>query len=275
MSKKLTIITINYNNLEGLKRTLDSVVNQTWQDFEYIIIDGGSTDGSAVYIENQRVHIDYWVSEPDEGIYHAMNKGIKSATGDFIILMNSGDVFYNDTIIEALSSELKNTDAILYGDVVLRNEKKNTERIQKHPEKLNFSYFYNQTICQQACLIKRSLFDTVFYFNENYKISSDWEFLIYAIYIEKVKTRKIDLLISIYDTSGISGNPDFRQIATKERQQTINKYFLLYKEDYDLLCSYSSYRFGQLKQIEKSVFFRKLVSIIFKFIIVMLPKKGI
>ena len=271
----ISVITINYNNFSGLEKTFLSVFSQTKKDFEYIIIDGGSTDGSAAYIENQRGHIDYWVSEPDKGIYNAMNKGIKAATGDFIILMNSGDVFYDDTIIEALSSELKTTDAIVYGDVVLRNEKKDTERIQKHPEKLNFSYFYNQTICQQACFIKRSLFDTIFYFNENYKITSDWEFLIYAIYIEKVQTRKIDLLISIYDTSGISGNPDFRQIATKEREQTINKYFLLYKEDYDLLCSYSSYRFGQLKQIEKSVFFRKLVSIIFKFITVMLPKKGI
>lgn len=271
----ISVITINYNNFSGLEKTFLSVFSQTKKDFEYIIIDGGSTDGSAAYIENQRGHIDYWVSEPDKGIYNAMNKGIKAATGDFIILMNSGDVFYDDTIIEALSSELKTTDAIVYGDVVLRNEKKDTERIQKHPEKLNFSYFYNQTICQQACFIKRSLFDTIFYFNENYKITSDWEFLIYAIYIDKVQTRKIDLLISIYDTSGISGNPDFRQIATKEREQTINKYFLLYKEDYDLLCSYSSYRFGQLKQIEKSVFFRKLVSIIFKFITVMLPKKGI
>lgn len=271
----ISVITINYNNFSGLEKTFLSVFSQTKKDFEYIIIDGGSTDGSAAYIENQRGHIDYWVSEPDKGIYNAMNKGIKAATGDFIILMNSGDVFYDDTIIEALSSELKTTDAIVYGDVVLRNEKKDTERIQKHPEKLNFSYFYNQTICQQACFIKRSLFDTIFYFNENYKITSDWEFLIYAIYIEKVQTRKIDVLISIYDTSGISGNPDFRQIATKEREQTINKYFPLYKEDYDLLCSYSSYRFGQLKQIEKSVFFRKLTSIIFKFITVMLPKKGI
>ena len=272
---KLSIITINYNNLEGLKRTVESVVNQTWQDYEYIIIDGGSTDGSKEIISDYQKRITYWVSEKDNGIYHAMNKGINKSTGDFLIFMNSGDVFYNDTIIDVLVSELKTTDAIVYGDAVLRNEKKDTERIQKHPEKLNFSYFYKQTICQQACFIKRSLFDTIFYFNENYKITSDWEFLIYAIYIEKVQTRKIDLLISIYDTSGISGNPDFRQIATKEREQTINKYFLLYKEDYDLLCSYSSYRFGQLKQIEKSVFFRKIISIIFKFITVMLPKKGI
>lgn len=271
---KITVITINHNNKSGLENTFLSVFNQSNKDFEYIIIDGGSSDGSKKIIEDYQNEIAYWVSEKDNGIYHAMNKGIKEATGDFLIFMNSGDVFYNETIIDALVNQLKDTDEILYGDVLLRNEKMNTERIQKHPEKLNFSYFYNQTICQQACFIKRSLFDTVFYFNENYKISSDWEFLIYAIYIAKVKVRKIDLLISIYDTSGISGNPDFRQIASKEREQTINKYFPLYKEDYDLSLSYSSYRFGQLREIENSVFFRKLVSIIFRFILVMLPNKG-
>jgi glycosyltransferase involved in cell wall biosynthesis len=73
---KLSIITINYNNLDGLKRTFESVVNQTWQEFEYIIIDGGSTDGSAEFIESQAGNIDYWVSEPDRGIYNAMNKRI-------------------------------------------------------------------------------------------------------------------------------------------------------------------------------------------------------
>ena len=77
---KLTIITINFNNLEGLKRTIESVVNQTWQEFEYIVIDGGSTDESAQYIEIQSANIDYWVSEPDAGIYNAMNKGIAKAS---------------------------------------------------------------------------------------------------------------------------------------------------------------------------------------------------
>jgi glycosyltransferase involved in cell wall biosynthesis len=270
---KLAIITINYNNLEGLKRTVESVVNQTWKDFEYIVIDGGSSDGSKKIIEDYQNEIAYWVSEKDNGIYHAMNKGIKEATGEFVVFMNSGDVFYNETVIDSLVSQLKSTDEIIYGDVLLRNKKTNTERIQKHPEKLIFSYFYNQTLCQQACLIKRSLFDSIFYFNENYKISSDWEFLIYAIYIEKVHTRKIDLLISIYDTTGVSGNPDFRKIAAKERDQTINTYFPLFKDDYEVLFSHSSYRFGQLKEIEKSIFFRKLVSIIFRFLLVMLPNK--
>jgi glycosyltransferase involved in cell wall biosynthesis len=88
---KLSIITINYNNLEGLQRTVESVVNQTWQEFEYIVIDGGSTDGSADFIESQSETIDYWVSEPDKGIYNAMNKGIAKASGEYLLFLNSGD----------------------------------------------------------------------------------------------------------------------------------------------------------------------------------------
>lgn len=85
MNKRLSIITINYNNLEGLKKTVESVVNQTWQEFEYIVIDGGSTDGSATYLESQNDKITYWVSEPDKGIYSAMNKGIAKATGEYLL----------------------------------------------------------------------------------------------------------------------------------------------------------------------------------------------
>src|SRR5688572_27521016 len=97
---KISIITINYNNLDGLKRTVDSVVNQTWQEFEYIVIDGGSTDGSGAYIESKSKHFHYWVSEPDKGIYNAMNKGIVKATGEYLLFLNSGDHFFNDTVLE-------------------------------------------------------------------------------------------------------------------------------------------------------------------------------
>ena len=91
--KKISIITINYNNCEGLRRTIESVVNQTCRDFEYIIIDGGSTDGSVDVIKRYADNIDYWVSEPDKGIYNAMNKGIRMATGDYVQILNSGDMF--------------------------------------------------------------------------------------------------------------------------------------------------------------------------------------
>ena len=90
-----SIITINYNNSEGLRQTIDSVVSQTYHEYEYIVIDGGSTDGSVDIIGFFSDKVDYWVSEKDRGIYHAMNKGVAQAHGDYCIFMNSGDSFYN------------------------------------------------------------------------------------------------------------------------------------------------------------------------------------
>jgi glycosyltransferase involved in cell wall biosynthesis len=138
---KITVITINHNNKSGLEKTIKSVCNQSNTDFEYIVIDGGSSDGSKEIIEDYQNEIACWVSEKDNGIYHAMNKGIKEAAGEFVVFMNSGDVFYNETIIDSLLNQLKDTDEILYVDVLLRNKKTNTERIQKHPEKINFFLF--------------------------------------------------------------------------------------------------------------------------------------
>ena len=96
---KYSIITINYNNKDGLEKTILSVINQTCQDFEYIIIDGGSTDGSVDVIKKYADRIDYWVSEPDKGIYNAMNKGIIKAKGEYLNFMNSGDCFYDNEVL--------------------------------------------------------------------------------------------------------------------------------------------------------------------------------
>lgn len=273
MQFKVSIITINYNNASGLEKTIESVINQTYKDFEFIVIDGGSTDESKEIILKAGNGISYWVSEKDAGIYNAMNKGIKTASGDYLLFINSGDYLYNEKVVENLVNHLLETDEIVYGNVLLRNETKNWEIIQEHPDKLNFSYFYNRTICHQVCLFKRSLFDNIFFFNEDYKIASDWEFLIYAIYIQKVNCRKIDLLISVYDTTGISGNPNFKKIAASERKKTMEKFFPLFEDDYKLLSKYSSNRSKQLLQIEKSVFFRKIVSVFFMAVLLFIPKK--
>lgn len=273
MKFKISIITINYNNVEGLKKTIQSIVSQSNKAFEYIVIDGGSSDGSKEVIINNEKHITYWVSEKDAGIYNAMNKGIKASSGDFIIFMNSGDLLYNETVIQNIAENLNEQDDIVYGDALLINESNNWEVVKKHPEILNFSYLYKDTLCHQACIIKKSLFNTTFLFNEDYKIGADWEFFIYAIYIAKVKTRKIDFLITIYDTRGISGSSEFKKIAAEERRQTLEKYFPLFIEDYKLLNRHGSDRSKQLLQIEKSVFFRKVISVVFKFVLLFIPKE--
>ena len=110
---KLSVITINFNNRDGLRKTIESVVNQTFKDFEYIIIDGGSTDGSVDVIKEYADRIDYWVSEPDKGIYNAMNKGIDVAKGEYCIFMNSGDCFYVNDVYENVFRELDGVDIII------------------------------------------------------------------------------------------------------------------------------------------------------------------
>ncbi|MGB8703989.1 MAG: glycosyltransferase, partial [Gillisia sp.] len=99
----LSIITVNLNNLEGLKRTMQSVFEQTWQEFEYIVIDGGSSDGSKEYIEANSAKIDHWVSEPDKGIYNGMNKGIKVANGEYLLFLNSGDELSRRNILQIIA----------------------------------------------------------------------------------------------------------------------------------------------------------------------------
>ena len=109
---KLSVITINYNNRDGLRKTIESVVNQTCKDFEYVIIDGGSTDGSVDVIKEYADRINYWVSEPDKGIYNAMNKGIDVAQGEYCLFLNSGDYLFDNYVLSEVALHLDGTDVI-------------------------------------------------------------------------------------------------------------------------------------------------------------------
>ena len=115
---KFSIITINYNNSKGLKRTLDSIISQTCHEFEWIVIDGGSSDGSRELIEQHQDSITYWCSEPDKGIYNAMNKGVNKATGDYCLFLNSGDHLCNSKVVEHLISIPFSAD-IVSGDIYI------------------------------------------------------------------------------------------------------------------------------------------------------------
>lgn len=173
MSKKISIITVNYNDQQGLSRTIESVLAQTWTDFEFLVIDGNSSDGSKEVISRYADKIDYWVSEPDSGVYNAMNKGIKAATGEFVIFMNSGDWFYDNEVLGKAIAMMHGDYGIYYGDVIVK--KPHSERLKTYPGQLTFSYFYTGALCHQACFIKRQLFYDHFFYNESYKIYSDGE----------------------------------------------------------------------------------------------------
>lgn len=214
---KLSIITINYNNLEGLIKTFQSVFNQTSRDFEYIVIDGGSTDGSKALIEANSEKIKYWVSEKDTGVYHALNKGIKVANGDFINFMNSGDCFFDKKVIEKIIPLLDNDFGMFYGNTMV------SKGIISPPNFIDFNYLIVKGINHQASFFNRNIFEKVFYYNESYKILSDWELLIVAICKYNIKYKKIDEIICVYDENGVSSvNPEIFRL---EKQSIFNEHF--------------------------------------------------
>lgn len=174
---KLSIITVNYNNCAGLKKTIDSVLSQTWKDFEWIVIDGGSTDGCRELIEQHKECFSYWCSEPDKGVYNAMNKGIAHAKGEYLNFMNSGDVFYEpDTLGKVFSSE--HTADMVYGDWVRVLSKGNV--VIEAPKDPNIYYFYYKNICHQAMFIRGNILRATGY-DERYKILADWAYTIRMI----------------------------------------------------------------------------------------------
>ena len=267
---KLTIITINYNNLEGLKKTVESVVNQTWQEFEYVIIDGGSTDGSAEYIESQKEHIDYWVSEPDKGIYNAMNKGILKATGEYLLFLNSGDHLYSHTVLEENYTRIENYD-LIYFNLQMASEK--IVKVFSLPESLRFSDLFFQTLPHPATFIKKELFITVGLYDENLKIVSDWKFFILALFKHKCSCKKIDIIVATFYLGGLSSQIDY----SEERSQVMEEYFKEHIMDCEELNVnrklLNTNRFKMLSEIEKTVIGKKIISIFFRSYVFLFSKK--
>lgn len=212
----LSVITINLNNLEGLRKTIESVISQTWQDFEWIIIDGGSSDGSKELIEENEAHISFWCSEPDNGIFNAMNKGVAMASGTYCIFMNSGDTFHGNKTIEEVIGLLH--EDIVMGAVQLAG----TDIIRKAPEPLTLAGLFDKSIPHNAAFIKTEL-PRRHPYDESRKIISDWKFFLQAIIFDHVSCRSIDTVICDYDRHGISStNRDLREF---ERQEVLRELF--------------------------------------------------
>lgn len=196
---KLSIITINYNNRDGLQKTVDSVVSQTYKNFEWIIIDGGSTDGSKELIEQYQDHCAYWCSEPDKGIYNAMNKGVEKATGEYCLFLNSGDCLNGDCL-KHIVSQLK-------GDIIVgrvKSAESGTLSYQYEEESFSYSQLYSYSFPHQASFIKRDLFIKHGFYDEKYKILSDWKFFLQLFLKERVQLSFISDVVSIIDEHGIS-----------------------------------------------------------------------
>jgi glycosyltransferase involved in cell wall biosynthesis len=203
---KLSIITVCYNDKKGLTRTIESVKRQTFKDYEYIIIDGGSTDGSYDVIQENLDHIDYWVSEKDNGIYNAMNKGVAVAKGEYCFMLNSDDILASPNTLEKIFHHNPSAD-IVYGNLAIM-KKGRLKKVNKYPSRLNAYSFYRtqSSIHQQASFTKRTVFDKVGLFKENYKINADWVFFFESIIVNNLSYKYYNLVISIFSSEGISSN---------------------------------------------------------------------
>lgn len=260
---KLSIITINYNNAEGLRKTLASVAAQTYRNIEHIIVDGGSTDGSVDVIKeyvrnvermneltNEGIHV-VWLSEPDKGIYNAMNKAIEIALGqrvvnknhtsnithntsqeslcDYIQILNSGDILASPDVTERMMNALHHTSnithqtsiPILYGNMIKKDY--TTGKIIGKSREVEYSLrnYYSGTMNHDCCYFRRDLFETYGLYDENLKIVSDWKWFLQAIGLGHVKPVYVDIDVTIFDASGISETN--LALRNQERRQVLEE----------------------------------------------------
>lgn len=201
---KFSIITVNYNNKDGLRKTIQSVINQDFSDFEFIVIDGGSTDGSVNVIKEYQQQISFWVSEKDNGVYNGMNKGIKHTKGEYINFMNSGDTFYTKHTLSEVNQLLDGSDIIVGSDF---NEDPVTKAtsITILPIRISMATFFVQTFPHQSSFIKKTLFNDMQY-DENLKIVADWKFFLKKVVYDGSSVQLLDLIICRREQGGISNN---------------------------------------------------------------------
>jgi glycosyltransferase involved in cell wall biosynthesis len=226
---RISIITINYNNSLGLEKTIKSVLYQTYKLIEYIIVDGASTDSSQVVIDKYKSNISYALSEGDNGIYNAMNKGIKLATGDYILFLNSGDVLNNNKAIESVV-EFKCTEDLVICDMAYVD---NNERHVWVPEdKLTFDALFHKSIPHPSTLIKRKLFDSIGLYDESLKIVSDWKFFMLAICKYSCSYRRLRIILAEFEGGGISNDPNNYPLISEEKELVISEHFSAFITDY-------------------------------------------
>lgn len=206
---KLSIITINRNNAAGLEKTMCSVASQTYKEFEYIVIDGASTDNSVEVIKKNESEYVYlrWVSEPDSGIYNAMNKGIRMALGDYIQILNSGDCLAAADVTESMLKALAKTGSpsILYGNMVkcFPDGRRYVDNGYGGQE-VTFLLFYLGTLNHDPTYIRRSLFEKYGYYDESLKIVSDWKWFMQAIIEGGEVPKYVDINVTLFDMTGVS-----------------------------------------------------------------------
>lgn len=226
MNQKVSIITVCYNAEDFIEKAINSVIDQTYENIEYIIIDGNSSDNTISIINKYKDRVHYFLSEPDKGVYDAMNKGIKAASGDILYFLNSDDLFYDKYVIENISKMfiLNNETELLYGQILIKDNFTNESYIKTH-ENISKSFFVIDTICHQGIFFKADTFKKCGLFDDTYKIVGDYEWLMRAFYKYNIKRKYYRSVIAIFRLGGMSSSTDFLELHQTERNKVISEYF--------------------------------------------------
>jgi len=235
----LSIITICYNE-PNIRRTCESITTQTSQDFEWLVIDGASTDGTLDIINEYKSRINIFVSEPDSGVYNAMNKAIALASGKYLVFMNGGDTFAAPDVVQKFLSfiALRPDADVIYGSTKIIKEN-NDIYWQNPPVPLTAEYFFGATINHQSAFIKKALFDCFGTYDENYKIAADWEKWL-AFISAKCSFVPFPANVAVFYEGGLSSN---RPALKAEQEKIRNKYFTAYEQSVLLKKIYCAKKF--------------------------------
>ena len=212
---RVSIVTINLNKRDGLERTLASVRAQTFRDFEQIVVDGGSSDGSLDAIRANADWIGRWVSEPDTGIYNAMNKGVAMASGDYLLFLNSGDCLAAPDVLERVFAGGGGDPGIRYGHTYVRNREGALVEVAAAAE-LTVYAIYRHAFCHQSTFYRRDLFSAIGLYDETYRIAADYDFTLRCLNAGVVCER-MDTVVSIFEGNGFSMSSRERLVAETSR----------------------------------------------------------
>jgi glycosyltransferase involved in cell wall biosynthesis len=224
----VSIVTVNYNNATGLTETISSVQSQSHRTIEHIVIDGGSSDGSADVLRASSGDLAFWSCEPDRGVYHAMNKGVQRATLPYVLFLNSGDCFNSTDALERLVAGSGDHD-IVYGDLVLQEAEGRWTMV--YPAMLTFDHFRTGSLPHPCSLIRRSLLSLRPY-DEDLTIVADWAFFMNAICLHHASYTHVPYPIAVFRTDGRSSSAANQKIIARERETTLQTHYSAFVPDY-------------------------------------------
>lgn len=260
---KISIVTVNRNNADGLERTIQSVIKQSYTNFEFIVIDGASTDDSLEVISKYVDHITFWLSEPDTGVFNAMNKAILRSSGDYCYFLNSGDeLFAAETLMNVFGKRT-------YSDPFINGHQVNDygfdkSRIVCKNRMLTLYDFYHGTLKHQATFIRRDLFDKYGMYDEGLKIVSDWKFFLQVIGLYDEQPVFVDVDIVLFEWNGLSTSLEWAEKQQRERQQVLDECLpRTIQMDYEKLVELNNYE-AICNGMKKNKFFNMIVKGTFK-----------